>query len=97
MLFCVMSCPCLSCNAPLCLSPQSGCMLTMCCGVHHVMFFPCPQVVHTRYRPARLSKAWPKAAWFMAGHGRWGLKEASDSPLKVRAGRDRGPVSTGLS
>ncbi|WIA22484.1 hypothetical protein OEZ85_004780 [Tetradesmus obliquus] len=42
------------------------------------------KVVTTRYRPARLSTAWPKAAWFVAGHGRWGLKEASDSPLKVR-------------
>jgi hypothetical protein len=49
----------------------------------HVLHAPA-QVVHTRYRPARLSTAWPKAAWFMSGHGRWGLKEASDSPLKVR-------------
>ncbi|KAF6259619.1 S-adenosyl-L-methionine-dependent methyltransferase [Scenedesmus sp. NREL 46B-D3] len=40
------------------------------------------KVMTTRYRPARLSTAWPKAAWFMAGHGRWGLKEPATAHLR---------------
>jgi hypothetical protein len=27
--------------------------------------------------------AWPKAAWYVEGQGRWGVGEVSECPLKV--------------
>lgn len=46
---------------------------------------PPPQgVVHERFRPVRLKSSWPRASWFLAGQGRWGLRECSDTPTKVR-------------
>jgi hypothetical protein len=32
---------------------------------------------------ALFDAAWPKAAWFVEGQGRWGVSEMSECPLKV--------------
>jgi hypothetical protein len=33
--------------------------------------------VTERYGSARLTSSWPRAAWFLAEQGRWGLKQVS--------------------
>lgn len=34
--------------------------------------------VRERYGTARLSASWPRAAWFLRGQGRWGLKQVRE-------------------
>lgn len=33
--------------------------------------------------PSVSAAAWPKAAWYVEGQGRWGVGEVSECPLKV--------------
>jgi hypothetical protein len=33
--------------------------------------------VTERYGSARLTSSWPRAAWYLAEQGRWGLKQVS--------------------